>query len=309
MPPHDTPQAPWASRVNRLSPLRPEAGPAMTAPRHSSAFAPTESTRRPRNDRLSHPGSPFDDRAPVVRTSFDSYLADINQAPLLSASAEKDLAYRIVAGDPAARDEMVRANLRLVISLARRFVGKGVALEDMIEEGNLGLLRAVEGFDPTMNLRFSTYASYWINQSIRVSLNKSGHAVRLPQYMGTLLVKWWRAETELRDELGRGASREEVTARLGLSVRQARAVVKGQKAAMSGNAVGATDEGGAVDLLVDQRTSPADRLIAEEDVHAALGSLDRLGDREATILRLRFGLGGGEPATLREIGTRLGLTR
>jgi RNA polymerase primary sigma factor len=246
---------------------------------------------------------------PATRTPFESYLAEVNRTPLLSADAETDLAYRIAAGDPGARDEMVRANLRLVICLARRYVGKGVALEDLIEEGNLGLLRAVEGFNPGMNTRFSTYASYWVKQSIRVALNKSGHAVRLPQYMGTLLFKWRQAETELRGELGREASREEVTGRLGLTKRQGRAVAKGQKAVMSGNAVGTTGEERPADLMADQGAGPADRLTAEDDVRAALCSLDQLGDREATILRLRFGLGGEEPATLQQVGEQLGLTR
>jgi RNA polymerase primary sigma factor len=254
-------------------------------------------------------GVPHLDHAQAACAPFESYLSEVNRTPLLSADAEKDLAYRIEAGDPAARDEMVRANLRLVICIARQYVGKGVALEDLIEEGNLGLLRAVEGFDPEMNSRFSTYASYWVKQSIRVALNKSGHAVRLPQYMGTLLGKWWRAETQLRDELGRDASREEVTAHLGLTARQVRAVAKGQKAVTSGRAVGVAGKERPAELLADLGAGPTERLMTEDSVRAALDSLDKLGDREATILRLRFGLGGGEPATLQEVGEQLGLTR
>ena len=281
----------------------------MTAHCRPSPHVPTDNAKRPRNDHLGRSGVRFNDRTNVDSTYFGSYLAELYRTPLLSADAEKDLAYQIAAGDPAARDELVRANLRLVICLARRYVGKGVALEDLIEEGNLGLLRAVEGFDPKMNSRFSTYASYWVKQSIRSALNKSGHAVRLPQYMGTLLFKWRQAEIEFRRELGRDASREEVRGRLGLTSRQAWAVAKGQKAVMSGKAVGTTGEERSTDVLADPGAGPADRLAAEDDVRAVLDSLDQLGDREATILRLRFGLGGEEPASLDKVGERLGLTR
>jgi len=281
----------------------------MTAHCRPSPHVQTENTRRPRTEHPLRLGVPHLDHAQAACAPFESYLSEVNRTPLLSADAEKDLAYRIEAGDPAARDEMVRANLRLVICIARQYVGKGVALEDLIEEGNLGLLRAVEGFDPEMNSRFSTYASYWVKQSIRVALNKSGHAVRLPQYMGTLLGKWWRAETQLRDELGRDASREEVTAHLGLTARQVRAVAKGQKAVTSGRAVGVAGKERPAELLADLGAGPTERLMTEDSVRAALDSLDKLGDREATILRLRFGLGGGEPATLQEVGEQLGLTR
>ena len=280
----------------------------MTAHRRPSPHAPTDNAKRLRdcpNRSGIHPPDPTQ----AACTPFESYLTEVNRTPLLSWNAEKDLAGRIAEGDPLARDEMAKANLRLVVWIARQYVGKGVPLEDLIEEGNLGLLRAVEGFNPGMNTRFSTYASYWVKQSIRGALNKSGHAVRLPQYMGTLLIKWRQAETELRAELGRDASREEVTGRLGLTSRQGRAVAKGQKAVMSGNAVGTTGEERPADLVADRGAGPADRLIAEDDMRAALDSLDQLGDREATILRLRFGLGGEEPATLDKVGKRLGLTR
>ena len=281
----------------------------MTATRRPLLRMPTENANKPRTDHPARRGMNPLAETPVTRTPFDSYLSEVNRTPLLSADAENDLASRIAGGDPAARDEMVLANLRLVICIARRYVGKGVALEDLIEEGNLGLLRAVEGFDPTMNSRFSTYASYWIKQSIRVALNKSGHAVRLPQYMGTLLFKWRQAETDLRGELGREPSREEVTAHLGLTARQVRAVAKGQKAVTSGRAVGAVGEERPAELLADLGAGPADRLTTEDCVRAALDTLDQLGNREATILRLRFGLGGGEPATLKQVGEQLGLTR
>src|SRR5205814_3994237 len=119
----------------------------------------------------------------VVQSPLETYLRDINQTPLLTADQERQLAYRIEQGDLPARDQMIRANLRLVVNIARAYTGKGLNLQDLIEEGNLGLLRAVEGFDPTMNTRFSTYASYWIKQSIKRALVNTAKTIRIPAYM------------------------------------------------------------------------------------------------------------------------------
>jgi len=124
-----------------------------------------------------------------VQSPLETYLGEINETPLLSAEEEKKLAQRIEGGDSEARDHMVRANLRLVVNIARSYTGKGLGLQDLIAEGNLGLLRAVEGFDPSMNTRFSTYASYWIKQSIKRAVNNTGKTIRIPAYMNELLVK------------------------------------------------------------------------------------------------------------------------
>src|SRR5271163_1924311 len=151
-----------------------------------------------------------------VHTPLESYLREINETPLLKADEEKQLAYRIEDGDSEARDRMVRANLRLVVNIARSYTGKGLGLQDLIEEGNLGLLRAVEGFDPSMNTRFSTYASYWIKQSMKRAQVNSGRTIRLPAYMVELLAKWRRATSKLTDDLGRPPTHEEVAKELGL---------------------------------------------------------------------------------------------
>src|SRR5919201_41440 len=129
----------------------------------------------------------------AVQTPLETYLREINETALLSAKEERELATRIGNGDTAARDQMVRANLRLVVNIARGYSGKGLGLQDLIEEGNLGLLRAVEGFDPSMNPRFSTYASYWIKQSIKRALVNTGKTIRIPAYMAQLLTEWRRA--------------------------------------------------------------------------------------------------------------------
>src|SRR5205807_1441047 len=145
-----------------------------------------------------------------------TYLREINETALLSADQEKDLAYKIETGDSEARDRMVRANLRLVVNIARHYTGKGLSLQDLIAEGNLGLLRAVEAFDPGMNTRFSTYASYWIKQSIKRTLINTAKTIRIPAYMFELLAKWRRATSQLTDSLGRPPTHEEIAKVLGL---------------------------------------------------------------------------------------------
>src|SRR5262245_4145757 len=152
----------------------------------------------------------------AVQSPLETYLREIDKTPLLTADEEKSLARRIEEGDSEARDHLVRANLRLVVNIARSYTGKGLGLQDLIEEGNLGLLRAVEGFDPAMNPRVSTYASYWIKQSIKRGLINSGKTICIPAYMAQLLTEWRRATAQLQEELGRTPTQEEVAAQLGL---------------------------------------------------------------------------------------------
>ena len=156
---------------------------------------------------------------PSVQTPLETYLREINETALLTAQDERELAAAIADGDVRARDRMVRANLRLVVNIARGYTGKGLVLQDLIEEGNLGLLRAVEGFDPAMGTRFSTYASYWIKQSIKRALINSAKTIRIPAYMVELLSKWRRANARLTEELGRTPTPEEIARVLGLAKR------------------------------------------------------------------------------------------
>jgi RNA polymerase primary sigma factor len=243
------------------------------------------------------------------RTPFEMYLSEIDKTPLLSAEEERELALRVQAGDPAARDRLVRANLRLVVSLARRYAGKGLPLEDLVAEGNMGLLRAAEGFDPAAGTRFSTYASYWIKQSARRALNRDGTTVRLPSYVTALVGNWYRADAQLHRELGRPATEEEVVAHLRLSRGQLRAVRKAMRV-LSSARQSDEDGGGPLDRVASAGGSfPAEELAGAEEVRKAVGSLSSLTEREASVLRLRFGLDGGNPATLKEIGERLGYTR
>jgi RNA polymerase primary sigma factor len=158
---------------------------------------------------------------PSFLRPLDSYLHEINDTPLRSVDEELDLAWRVSEdGDVEAREHLVRANLRLVVNSAREHMGRGMAAEDLISDGNLGLLRAVEGFDPSRGCRFSTYAAYWIRQSMKRGLTNTARTVRLPAYAEEIMVRWRRASVALHAELGREASEEEVAAELGLSARK-----------------------------------------------------------------------------------------
>ncbi len=245
------------------------------------------------------------------QSPLETYLREINETKLLTADDEKMLARAIAEGDVMARDRMVRANLRLVVNIARGYVGKGLALQDLIEEGNLGLLRAVEGFDPNMGTRFSTYASYWIKQSIKRALINSSKTIRIPAYMVELLSKWRRATARLTEELGRMPTQEEVARVLGLP-RKKLPIIK--KAIQIHNATPQSDQSDSGwslgEMVMDERLkSPDEELLDHDVLTTALELLDELDSREATVLRMRFGLNDTAPHTLKEIGAELGLTR
>lgn len=250
-------------------------------------------------------------RSTAVQTPLETYLREINETALLTANEEKELSYRIADSDKEARDRMVRANLRLVVNIARAYSGKGLPLQDLIEEGNLGLLRAVEGFDPTMNTRFSTYASYWIKQSIKRALINSAKTIRIPAYMVELLSKWRRANAKLADELGRVPTAEEIGAELGIPKKKLNIV---KKAIQLYNATPQSDQSESgwslCDMVADERTKgPDDEMIEHDNLTHVMSMLQTMDSREAAILRMRFGLDDAAPRTLKEIGESLGLTR
>lgn len=250
-------------------------------------------------------------RTEAVQSPLETYLREINETPLLNAQQEKELALRIEAGDIEARDQMVRANLRLVVNIARGYAGKGLALQDLIEEGNLGLLRAVEGFDPRMNTRFSTYASYWIKQSIKRALVNTAKTIRIPAYMVELLAKWRRATNKLHDELDRAPTHEEVARFLGLPKKKLNIIKKAIRVYNAAPQTDQTETGWSLDEMVtDGRTrGPDEEIVEHDDLKQVLHLLDKMDQREATVLRMRFGLDNEEPKTLKEIGESLGLTR
>ena len=250
-------------------------------------------------------------RLPAAQTPLETYLREINETALLTAKDERDLAALIAQGDVKARDRMVRANLRLVVNIARGYTGKGLSLQDLIEEGNLGLLRAVEGFDPAMGTRFSTYASYWIKQSIKRALINCAKTIRIPAYMVELLSKWRRASARLTEELGRTPTPEEVGRVLGLQKKKLPII---KKAIRIYNATPQTDQADTGwslgEIVMDERLkNPEEELVEHDVLKMVREMLTTMDPREATVLKMRFGLEDCEPHTLKEIGERLGLTR
>ena len=246
-----------------------------------------------------------------VRAPLETYLSEINDTRLLSAEEERDLAMRIEDGDSEARDHMVRANLRLVVNIARSYAGKGLTLQDLIAEGNLGLLRAVEGFDPGMNTRFSTYASYWIKQSMKRAVINTGKTIRIPAYMNELLVKWRRATAKLQEVFGRTPTQEEIASSLALSKKKLAIIRKGIRIYNAVPQTESPETGRPIEemLMDDGSAAPDSNMSRTDDLKQVMDLLGQMDKREAAVLRLRFGLEGDEPMTLKEIGDRLGLTR
>ena len=245
------------------------------------------------------------------RNVLNLYLDGVGPCPRLSTEEESLLAERVSRGDPEARDRLIHAHLRLVATIAVDFRGRGVAKEDLVAEGNLGLIRAIEMYDAGFGVRFSTYASYWIRQSMRNLVQQKGGLVRLPAYMATLTRKWHRAEAGLTRGLGRPPSDVEVGRALGLTPRQLAMVVAAREARAMKSIHRDADrsEPAAEACIIDRGALPSDRLVKEEDRTWLRTRLAVLDDRTAMVLRLRYGLGGGAPLLLREVGELMGLTR
>ncbi|MEC7725671.1 MAG: RNA polymerase sigma factor RpoD/SigA [Planctomycetota bacterium] len=242
---------------------------------------------------------------------LDTYLSDINEVPLLTAQEEIALSKRIQRGDEDAREHMIRANLRLVVSIAKNYVNRGLQFMDLIEEGNIGLMKAVEKFDPKAGCRFSTYATWWIKQGIRRSLVNTVKTVRVPSYMSEIVSRWKATAMELNYRLGRPATTGEIAEQLELPESNWD-VVRDTVQSSSSPVYSMNDEGGAsfADVIEDTNTpSPEETILEAMEIGRMHELLEKLDTREARILRLRFGLGNNEPMTLKAIGKRFGLTR
>jgi RNA polymerase primary sigma factor len=243
--------------------------------------------------------------------SLQAYLREIQEESLLTAAEECTLANAIALGDSNARSRMIQANLRLVVRIAREYVGRGMGLEDLIGEGNLGLIRAAQEFKPRFGTRFSTYASHWIKQAIRHALINTTPTIRLPAHMVGLLTKWRRAERALCRENGREPSFGEVASLLGLSEMQKSLVAKAHQARqlkLESNVIGENDNWSPVGAY-DRAEAPESVLEADDERRILQDRLGLLEERERTVLALRYGLNGELPLTLKEIGRRLGVTR
>lgn len=244
--------------------------------------------------------------------SIEIYLREINRVKLLTAEEERELATAVQSGSVQARDQLALANLRLVVSIAKRYMNRGLSLLDLIEEGNIGLLRAVEKFDPLANCRFSTYATWWIKQSIRRALTNTVKTVRIPSYMVELMSKWTQSTESLLLSLGREPTPEEIAENLDLKGDVANAVQGALRTASRYTQSFSTDKdaGDLSDVIVDPNSpNPRDKLMRDTEVDRMMDLLSLLDVRQQRILKMRFGLGVGHPMTLKEIGAELGLTR
>ena len=243
------------------------------------------------------------------RENLRVYLKEIGRIRLLTRDQEVELARRVRAGDAAAKAQLTEANLRLVVQIARRYLNRGLPLPDLIEEGNIGLLRAVEKFDGERGTRFSTYATWWIRQAVVRALANQARTIRLPVHVGLLLARYKREQQRLTQELERAPTMEEVAAAMGTTVDQLEELeeIRQQPVSLE-TPIG---EGGRVgDVIADPSADPRDALVSLFRQRTDLVSvLDDLAANERTVLRRRFGLEGDPPEKLETIGQRLGLTR
>ena len=242
---------------------------------------------------------------------LDTYLSGINEVPLLTPDQEISLAKKVQKGDLAAREHMIRANLRLVVSIAKNYVNRGLSFMDLIEEGNIGLMKAVEKFDPKAGCRFSTYATWWIKQGIRRALINTVKTVRVPSYMSEIVSRWKATAMELNYRLGRQPTSAEIAEEIGIPESNWD-VVRDTVLANSQPTHSMSEDSSSVfgEAFEDPNgRPPEEQMFAAMELTRLRQLLDMLEPREARIVKLRYGIGSGEPMTLKAIGKKFGLTR
>ncbi len=250
----------------------------------------------------------------IFDVTLKDYLKEIDDSPLLTAQEEKELGRLIInENDFLARDRLVRSNLRLVVNIAKKYSNRGMGLGDLIEEGNLGLIKAVDYFDPERGNRFSTYAAWWIRQSIQRSLLENGQPVHIPTYMMTLINQWRHASAELENKLGRVPTIEDMAKSLKIPLKKANSI--SQIVSVLNTVTDTSSEDYDDDEMLestlhdDNVVMPGDELALSEEKAKMIRMLDEIEPREAMVLKLHYGLDGFKPMTLKEIGEKLRLTR
>lgn len=263
-----------------------------------------------------HEGLPPDDDLTLPQgLSVDDpvrmYLKEIGRVPLLSTEEEIELAHKVQQGDEEAKRKLAEANLRLVVSIARRYVGRGMLFLDLIQEGNMGLMKAVEKFDHTKGYKFSTYATWWIRQAITRAIADQARTIRIPVHMVEMINKVIRVSRQLLQEFGREPTSEEIAAVMGLTPDKVREIMKiSQDPVSLDTPIGEENDSHLGDFIEDQEVpAPTDSAAYELLKEHLQDVLDSLTEREENVLRLRFGLDDGRARTLEEVGKVFGVTR
>jgi RNA polymerase primary sigma factor len=246
-----------------------------------------------------------------IDAGLSRYLREIGRIPLLTRPQEIELAAKIKKGNAKAREQMINANLRFVVVIAREYANLGLPLLDLISEGNVGLTKAVERFDPAKGAKLSTYAMWWIKQSIKRALANYSKTIRLPVHLGDKLAKMRRVALQMSDELGREPTDDELGEELGIaSEKVARLKSVGHRPASLDAAIGDEESGEFGDMVGDADAPTPFELLRDKNLRNEIGSLlEALNDREKKIISQRFGLSGGQPKTLDNVGKDLGVTR
>lgn len=300
----------------KMNVMSPEPQPTVTIPEIDSA---SDSPRR-----RGHAGA--EDRRPTEEVEASSpaesgavrevstlrlYLNEIGRYPRLTASEEQEVARKVREGCPEARNRMINSNLRFVVKIARDFEGYGMPVCDLINEGNIGLMKAVEHFDPDRGVKFSTYSSYWIKQSVKRCLSNQSRTVRIPIHMVEKISKVNQVTRHFKETFDRSPTEEELAAQLDVEVSDIRSILRAQTRAVSLNS--SFDEGETETLEDrlpdDSAPNPYAQLELQTSISRMCQMLDKLTDRDSTILKERYGLEGQNPKTLEEVGLEFGVTR